>query len=97
MVDSWRQVARGQRLANTTSVLDSGYGRLSQVQCMTLLKDASDIARGLVGLDRRYANIPGWQSLKDAGWLGRAASRDELTAALVHRPEPRTAQPGLSV
>lgn len=31
------------------------------------------MARGLVGLDRRYANIPGWQSLKGPGWLGRAA------------------------
>lgn len=26
-----------------------------------------------------------------------AESRDELAAALVHRPEPRNAQPGLSV
>lgn len=40
---------------------------------MTLLKDAPDVARDLVGLDRRYANNPGWQSLKDTGWLGRAA------------------------
>jgi hypothetical protein len=31
------------------------------------------VARGLVGLDRRYSNIPGWRPLKEAGWLGRAA------------------------
>lgn len=53
--------------------LEYGYGRFSRIQCMTLLKDFSDVVRGLVGLDRRYSNIPGWQSLKDAGWLGRAA------------------------
>jgi len=73
MVDSWRQVARAATLGEHDFDAGLGYGRLSQVQCMTLLKDASDVARGLVGLDRRYANIPGWQSLKDAGWLGRAA------------------------
>jgi hypothetical protein len=73
MVDSWRQVARAATLGEHDFDAGLGYGRLSQTQCMTLLKDAADVARGVVGLDRRYANIPGWQSLKDAGWLGRAA------------------------
>ncbi|MPZ93898.1 MAG: hypothetical protein GEU96_03075 [Propionibacteriales bacterium] len=73
MVDSWRQVARAATFGEHDFDAGLGYGRISQIQCMTLLKDASEVARGLVGLDRRYANIPGWQSLKDAGWLGRAA------------------------
>lgn len=40
---------------------------------MTDLKDAPEVTRALVRLDRRYANIPGWKSLKDQGRLGRAA------------------------
>lgn len=80
MVESWRQVARAATLGEHDFDAGLGYGRLSQVQCMTLLKDASDVARGLVGLDRRYANIPGWESLKDAGWLGRAAEVSSIFA-----------------
>lgn len=38
-----------------------------------MLKDAADATQAIVSLDRPYSNIPGWQSLKDAGWLGRAA------------------------
>ena len=85
MVDSWRQAARAATLGEHDFDAGLGYGRLSQVQCMTLLKDASDVARGLVGLDRRYANIPGWQSLKDQGWLGRAA---EVCATFAGYDEP---------
>lgn len=40
---------------------------------MTVLKDAAEITRGLVGLDRRYEGIPGWEKLKDRGRHGRAA------------------------
>lgn len=85
MVESWRQVARAATLGEHDFDAGLGYGRLSQVQCMTLLKDASDVARGLVGLDRRYSNIPGWQPLKDAGWLGRAA---ETCATFAGYDEP---------
>lgn len=73
MVETWRHIARAATLGEHDFDSGLGRGRLSQIQCMTLLKDASDVARGLVGLDRRYSNIPGWQSLKDSGWLGRAA------------------------
>jgi hypothetical protein len=40
---------------------------------MTVIHDAAEVTRALVGLDRRYARIPGWQQLKDPGRLGRAA------------------------
>lgn len=73
MVDTWREVARAATLGEHDFDAGLGYGRLSEAQRMTLLKDAADITRALVGLDRRYANIPGWRPLKDAGWLGRAA------------------------
>ncbi|CAN5844727.1 hypothetical protein BH20ACT6_BH20ACT6_22470 [soil metagenome] len=62
-----------------------GYGRLSEQQGMTVLKDAAEITRGLVGLDRRYQNIPGWEKLKDQGRLGRAA---EVCATYADNGEP---------
>jgi hypothetical protein len=52
---------------------------------MTVLKDAAEITRGLVALDRRYAGIPGWEKLKDQGRLGRAA---EVCAAFAGYDDP---------
>lgn len=85
MVESWRRVARASALGEHDFDAGLGYGRLSEAQCRTLLKDAADAARALVGLDRRYSNIPGWQSLKDGGWLGRAA---ETCATFAGYDEP---------
>lgn len=85
MVESWRRVARASALGEHDFDAGLGYGQLSEAQSRTLLKDAADAARALVGLDRRYSNIPGWQSLKDAGWLGRAA---ETCATFAGYDEP---------
>lgn len=52
---------------------------------MTVIHDAAEITRALVGLDRRYSNIPGWKQLKDPGRLGRAA---EVCAAYSSYGEP---------
>ena len=73
MVETWRHAARAAALGEHDFGAGVGYGRLSEHQCKTVRKDAAEIARALVGLDRRYANIPGWQPLKDQGRLGRAA------------------------
>lgn len=73
MVETWRNVARAATLGEHDFDAGLGYGSLSQTQCLTLLKDAAGVVRGLVALDRRYSNIPDWRSLKDVGWLGRAA------------------------
>ena len=73
MVENWRQTARAAALGEQDFHAGVGHGRLSNGQCMTVLKDAADVARALVCLDRRYSNIPGWQSLTDRGRLGRAA------------------------
>lgn len=73
MVDSWRLTARAAALGEHDFGAGVGYGRLSEAQCMAVLKDAAEIARALVGLDRRYEGIPGWEKLKDQGRLGRAA------------------------
>lgn len=73
MVESWRRAARAAALGEHDFEAGVGYGHLSQDQCMTVLKDAAEITRGLVGLDRRYEGIPGWAKLKNQGRLGRAA------------------------
>lgn len=73
MVDLWRQASRACALGEHDFDAGVGYGRLAEAECMTVIHDAAEITRALVGLDRRYSNIPGWKQLKDPGRLGRAA------------------------
>lgn len=73
MVENWRQGARAAALGEHDFGAGLGYGRLSAAECMTVMRDAAEVARALVGLDRRYSNIPDWHPLKEQGRLGRAA------------------------
>jgi hypothetical protein len=73
MVESWRMAARAAALGEHDFGSEGGAGHLSPSQRMTVLKDAAEIARGLVSLDRRYEGIPGWTKLEGHGRLGRAA------------------------
>jgi hypothetical protein len=73
LVDTWREAARACVLGEHDFANGVGYGRLSEAQCLTVIKDAADVVRALVSLDRRYANIPDWQALKEPGRLARAA------------------------
>ena len=73
MVETWRQAARVAALGEHDFGAGVGRGKLSEAECRAVAKDAADIVRGLVKLDERYANIPGWHFLKDRGWLARAA------------------------
>ncbi|MFL6108019.1 MAG: hypothetical protein ACJ716_01645 [Marmoricola sp.] len=73
MVDLWRHAARACALGEHDFDAGVDYGRLSEAECMTVIHDAAEITRALVGLDRRYSNIPGWKHLKGPGRLGRAA------------------------
>lgn len=84
-VESWRQAARAAALGEHDFAAGIGYGRLSEDQCMTVLKDAADVVRGLVALDRRYEGVPSWEKLHNQGWLGRAA---EACAAHAGYDEP---------
>lgn len=84
-VESWRQAARAAALGEHDFPAGVGYGRLSDQQCMTVLKDAADVVRGVVALDRRYERVPGWENLKDQGRLGRAA---EVCAGFAGYEEP---------
>lgn len=72
-VDSWRMAARAAALGEHDFSAGVGYGRLSSQACRTILTDAASVVRGLVALDRRYDNVPGWEKLYKQGWLRRAA------------------------
>jgi hypothetical protein len=84
-VESWRQAARAAALGEHDFAAGVGYGRLSKSQCLTVLSDATDVVRGLVALDRRYAGVPGWETLNGRGRLQRAA---EACAAHARYEEP---------
>lgn len=79
MVETWRQASRAASLGEHDFGAGVEYVQLSDEQCRTVLKDAAEITRGLVALDRRYELIPGWEKLKDQGWLGRAAEACALS------------------
>jgi hypothetical protein len=72
-VESWREAAKAAALGEHDFAAGVGYGRLSEPERMTLLEDAADIVRGLVALDCRYEQVPGWERLHHQGRLGRAA------------------------
>ena len=79
MVEAWRQAARAASLGEHDFGAGVEYVQLSDEQCRTVLKDAAEITRGLVALDRRYELIPGWENLKDQGRLCRAAETCALS------------------
>jgi hypothetical protein len=85
MVESWRYVARAAVLGEHDFPGLMDQGRLSHAECMTVLKDAAEVTRGLVVLDKRYDNIPGWAPIRERARLDRAA---EALAAFAGDVEP---------
>lgn len=85
MVERWRQVARAAVLGEHDFPDLMDQGRLSHAECMTVLKDAAEVTRGLVVLDKRYDNIPGWAPIRERARLDRAA---EALAAFARDVEP---------
>ena len=73
MVESWRQLGRAAVLGEHDFPGLMDYGRMSSAQCMTVLKDAAEVTRAVVVLDKRYENIPGWIPIRERGRLDRAA------------------------
>lgn len=73
MVETWRKAARAAALGEHDFAAGVTYTELSDAQCGAVLKDAAALTRGLVVLDRRYKNIPGWRTLTGQTLLGRAA------------------------
>jgi hypothetical protein len=73
LVDSWRLAARAAALGEHDLDGEVAHGRLDINQRLTVIKDTAEIIRGLIVLDRRYANIPGWKPLSGSVTLQRAA------------------------
>lgn len=85
IVETWRLAAKAAALGEHDFGAGVGYVQLNDDQCLTVLKDAAEVVRALVALDRRYEGIPGWERLKEQGRLGRAA---EVCAASSGYGEP---------
>ena len=69
----WQHLARAAALGEHDFAAGVNRGGLSTEQCGVVTKDAVDVIRGLVILDRRYDNIPGWVVKPGGPALGRAA------------------------
>jgi hypothetical protein len=85
MVESWRQVARAAVFGEHDFPGLMDQGRLSHAECLTVLKDAAEVTRGLVLLDKRYDNIPGWVPIRERARLHRAA---QVCAVFAGNKEP---------
>ncbi len=73
LVESWRQAAKAAALGEHDFGDDLGRGHLDINQSLTVVKDVAEIVRALLVLDRRYAYIPSWESLRSPQLLQRAA------------------------
>jgi len=73
LVDAWRLASRAAVLGEHDLAGELDDGRLDNDQRLTLLKDAAEIIRALTVLDRRYANVPGWELLNGGATLQRIA------------------------
>ena len=73
LLDAWQWLARAAALGEHDFSAGVNLGSLTPEQARTVLKDAADLTRGLVILDRRYKNVPGWHHLNEGTRLGRAA------------------------
>lgn len=69
----WQATARSAALGEHDFATDVNLSHLTIEQARTVAKDAADIIRGVLILDRRYNNIPGWTELPQSGRLARAA------------------------
>jgi hypothetical protein len=81
VVEPWRQAARAAALAEH----DTGgelATRMNVPQAQALVGDVAAIAQGLVVLDHRYRNTPGWESLSQRARLGWAALAAALDVSL---------------
>lgn len=87
IVESWRQVAKAAVLGEHDFTAGPGRGALSQGQRMAVLKDAAEITQALVVLDRRYDQIPGWQTIPGRG-RGRLDRAAKACAAFAEVGEP---------
>lgn len=71
ILESWRQAAKATVLAERDFDRGLGNGLLDHREWATLAGDIADVTHALLILDRRYKNLPGWQTLKGIRHLNR--------------------------
>lgn len=81
LVETWRRAACAAALGEHDFPAGVDATRLDANQSRAVLKDAADVVRGLVILDRRYGNVPDWEFFKNPGRLGQAADVCSVLAA----------------
>ena len=107
LVESWRFAAKAATLGEHDFAGDLARGNLDVNQSLTIVKDAAEVVRALVVLDRRYANIPSWEPLRGSQMLERVARTCAFISAEDYsvdrkgwRPPARTldgpARPGIA-
>jgi hypothetical protein len=109
LVSRWQEAAR-IAIEGEREIAAIRRQPLSREQQAQVLKDEADLVRGLVVLDVRYKNVPGWRFLERKGRLMTAATAvsegleastlDDSVDGLGWRPTPGTiegpALPGLA-
>lgn len=96
LVDVWRRAARAAALGEHDLVGEITHDLASPDECLTVIKDAAAIIHGLVVLDHRYSNIPGWERLQGREALARAAERCATLHASDYRVDQRGWRPRAS-
>ena len=82
LVESWRKIGAAAARGEHDFSAGLGHGRLSAAQCHTVMKDIAAIVQGLVILDHRYAQTPGWEKLRNGGHVGWSALAASLEASI---------------
>jgi hypothetical protein len=80
LLHTWQRLARAAAMGEHDFGAGVDFGRLTSEQANTVLKDVADLTRGLVLLDQRYSNVPGWVHLKQPATLDRAAEATSILA-----------------
>ena len=90
IVECWRQAAKAAALGEHD--IASAVG-LDKNQSLTVVKDAAEIIRGLLVLDRRYDRVPGWEPLRSPLTLQRAAEACAFISAADYTVDRRGWKP----
>ena len=96
LLETWQSLARAAALGEHDFAAGVNRNKLTPEQARTVLKDAADLTRGLVILDSRYTNVPGWQHLNQPTRLGRVR-RVCLPDRGPGGPRPHSRHPGLAL
>jgi hypothetical protein len=81
LIRKWQDLARLAVSGEREVTVGIRWSAMKPEQTRVVLKDTADLIRGLVVLDARYDNVPGWRHLKENGRLGRAAEEVSVHAA----------------